>query len=61
MSETISQFHNSGMVQGRQMKYIPYSLALIFLPLLMAACAGEESDASGAEQGPALIMFYTDN
>jgi len=43
------------------MKYVPYLLALILLPLLMAACAGEEGDAQGAPQEPTLIMFYTDN
>ena len=43
------------------MKYVPYLLALRTFPLLMTACAGEESAVPGAAQGPALIMFYTDN
>jgi len=43
------------------MKYIPYFVMLLFLPLLVAACAGDESDVPEALEGPALIMFYTDN
>ena len=43
------------------MKYVPYLLAVILLPLLMTACAGQESRVPGAAQGPALIMFYTDS
>jgi hypothetical protein len=37
-------------------------LAILFLfPLLLAACSGGQSSVPGVEQGPALIMFYTDN
>ncbi len=36
-------------------------LMLIILSLLMVACAGEEGAGTQAVQGPALIMFYTDN
>jgi hypothetical protein len=40
------------------MKQLGYLLTVLILPLLIAACAGAESTAP---QGPALIMFYTDN
>ena len=43
------------------MKHVPYLVTLLFLPLLMIACVGEGGDVPGAPQGPALIMFYTDN
>jgi hypothetical protein len=43
------------------MKLFPYLLTLIIFPLLIVACTGEDSDTSGIPQGPALIMFYTDN
>ena len=43
------------------MKYVPYLLIVPLLSLLIVACAGEESDVPGTVQGPALIMFYTDN
>ena len=34
---------------------------ILSIPLLLAACGGTESIAPTAVQGPALIMFYTDN
>jgi hypothetical protein len=34
---------------------------LLLFPLLLAACAGENSGATETTQEPALIMFYTDN
>lgn len=35
---------------------------LLIVSLLLAGCAGQqESIAPGDEQGPALIVFYTDN
>ena len=43
------------------MKLLYRLLALLILPLLIAACAGEESAETQKPQGPALIMFYTDN
>jgi hypothetical protein len=43
------------------MKFKAYLLAMLILPLLIVACTGEESDGQGTAQGPALIMFYTDN
>jgi hypothetical protein len=43
------------------MNHVSLLLTLLIFPLLMTACAGEESDAPGTTQGPALIMFYTDN
>jgi len=43
------------------MKRLPYLMILLVFPLLLAACAGGESDAPEAAQEPALIMFYTDN
>jgi hypothetical protein len=36
-------------------------LAFLILPLLLAACSGDNSAAPQAPQGPALILFYTDN
>jgi hypothetical protein len=36
-------------------------LVLIFI-MLLAACGGETADSSTPEiEGPALVMFYTDN
>lgn len=43
------------------MKQHRYLLALLIFPLVVAACAGGESDVPGTLQDPALIMFYTDN
>jgi len=43
------------------MKRLAYLLMLLIFSLLLAACSGRESDVVGAPQGPALIMFYTDN
>ena len=43
------------------MKQLRYLLTLLIFPLLVAACAGGESDVPGTSQSPALIMFYTDN
>jgi len=43
------------------MKQLPYLLTLLIFPLLFAACGGGESAAPQSPQGPALIMFYTDN
>lgn len=43
------------------MKLPPYLLASLIFLLLVAACAGGESDVPGSSQDPALIMFYTDN
>ena len=43
------------------MKQLRYLLALLIFSLLVAACAGGESDVPGTSQDPALIMFYTDN
>jgi hypothetical protein len=36
-------------------------LALLFIPLFLAACSGDDGTAPQTLQGPALIMFYTDN
>jgi hypothetical protein len=38
-----------------------YLLLILLFPLLAAACGGSESAAPAQGQGPALIMFYTDN
>ena len=43
------------------MKQLYRVLALLILPLLIAACTGEEGAGMQKPQGPALIMFYTDN
>jgi hypothetical protein len=43
------------------MKHVLYLMTLLILPLLVTACAGEGGDVPGAPQGPALIMFYTDD
>ena len=43
------------------MKRAWHVLSLLLLPLLIAACAGGDGAAPTAVQGPALIMFYTDN
>lgn len=43
------------------MKFIPYFMMLLFLPVLVTACAGGESAVPEVPEGPALIMFYTDN
>ena len=43
------------------MKQLHYLLALLVFPLLLATCGGDESAAPQSPQGPALIMFYTDN
>ena len=43
------------------MKQLRRLLMLFILPLLIVACAGEEGTGIQAVQGPALIMFYTDN
>ena len=43
------------------MKKLHFLLTLLILPLLIAACAGEENADPQTAQGPALIMFYTDN
>jgi hypothetical protein len=43
------------------MKQLRRLLMLLILSLLIAACAGEEGAGTQAVQGPALIMFYTDN
>ena len=43
------------------MKLVPFLLTLLIFPLFIAACAGGESDGPTAPEGPALIMFYTDN
>jgi PBP1b-binding outer membrane lipoprotein LpoB len=43
------------------MKQLRRVLMLLILSLLIVACAGEEGAGTQAVQGPALIMFYTDN
>jgi hypothetical protein len=43
------------------MKKATYLLTLLILPLLIVACAAEDSARPGTSQEPALIMFYTDN
>ena len=43
------------------MKQLYRLLALLILSLLTAACVGAEGEGSQTPQGPALIMFYTDN
>lgn len=43
------------------MKQVHILLALLILPLLLAACAGGDKSVPDAPEGPALIMFYTDN
>jgi len=48
------------MAKGRFSK-LRYLFTLLILPLVIAACAGEESAELQTPQGPALIMFYTDN
>ena len=36
-------------------------LAVMLVTLWLVACAGGDGDVLGTPQGPALIMFYTDN
>jgi hypothetical protein len=45
------------------MKRLIYLLFLPLLALVLAACGGASSEepVAVAVQGPALIMFYTDN
>ena len=48
------------------MKYILGLLTAVFLLLFAAACASENNGAptgteASAPQGPALVVFYTDN
>jgi len=52
---------NRSATEGYLMKQFRFLLALLIFPLLLSACAGEESTAQQGPQGPALIMFYTDN
>lgn len=41
------------------MKHVRWALVLLLFPLLIAACANEESAVPQGLQGPALLMFYT--
>jgi hypothetical protein len=43
------------------MKHLQYFLLSLIFPMLVAACGAEESTVPQTAQGPALIMFYTDN
>mgnify|MGYP001814889875 CR=1 FL=1 len=43
------------------MKNFAFLLILSLLAFLIVACTGGESSTPVAVEGPALIMFYTDN
>lgn len=46
------------------MKIIKFLTPILFFALLLAACGGETADTDPSPpeiEGPALVMFYTDN
>jgi hypothetical protein len=43
------------------MKKLFSMMELLVFSLLLVGCGGDESTAPHTPQGPALIMFYTDN